>query len=82
MGATRDAVGFIGSVLKSLISLIDGGDETKRSLEHTPHDWQTTEQKRVAKERLANYYRRLAHADRMTPTPPAQGVKEKPDDAA
>lgn len=84
MGATRDAVGLIGGVLRSLIALIDGSDEAKGSSEHTPHDWQTTEQKRAAKERLANYHRRLAHADRIkpAPTPPAPGTEEKPEDSA
>jgi hypothetical protein len=83
MGATRDAVGLIGSVLRSLKSLIVG-DEAERSSEHNPLDWQTTEQKRVTKERLAKYYRRLAYVNRMTPTPvpPAPTGVDKSDDAA
>lgn len=84
MGATRDAVGLIGGVLRSLISLIDGGDETKGSSEHTPHDWQTNEEKVNAARRLSILRRKMAYCDRMTPTPktPTAEPPDTPQDTA
>ena len=69
MGATHDAVEKISGVIRSLISLIDGNVEARRPSEHTPPNWQTTEEKANAARRLAVLRRRMAHCDRMTTAP-------------
>lgn len=83
MGATRDAVGLIGSVLKSLASLLIG-EESEKTPNRIRPDWQTTEEKANAARRLSNLRRKMAYCDKMTPTPkaPTEDSSNLPPDAA
>jgi len=68
MGATRTAVGLIGSVLKSLMSILTG-TEAEQPSDKTRSDYATAAEKEKAARSRSILERRLAHCARMTPTP-------------